>query len=217
MTSPCPLCSSVQTFFYIEAYRRTYLECDDCGLTFLTPQERLDPEAERTHYLTHQNDPRDSHYRDFLDRLAIPLTSHLKPGARGLDVGSGPGPTLSLMLQERGFPTQNYDPYFAPDVSVLETTYDFITATEVVEHFYNPGQEFRRLDALLNPSGYLGIMTELVRDDRPFDKWHYPRDPTHVSFYRARSMEWIAKSFNYVLEIPRPNVVLFRKPSPAPS
>lgn len=195
----------------MQAYRRTYWECDECGLIFLSPSERLPYAAERAHYLTHENNPQDLRYRAFLDRLALPLIACLPAGAQGLDYGSGPGPTLSLMLQERGFPTKIYDPYFAPDKSVLESQYDFITATEVVEHFHSPRNEFERLDALLKPNGFLGLMTEIFRDDRPFDKWHYPRDPTHVSFYRPHTMQWITKSFRYDLEIPSRNVVLLHK------
>lgn len=213
MTLPCPLCSSSQTHFSIQAYGRTYWECDECGLIFLSPSERLAPAAEYAHYLTHENNPSDPRYRSFLDRLALPLIARLSPGAQGLDYGSGPGPTLSLMLQERGFPTQIYDPHFAPDGSVLAASYDFITATEVVEHFHSPRQEFQRLDALLQPNGFLGLMTEIFLDDRPFDKWHYPRDPTHVSFYRVQTIEWIAESFHYDLEIPARNVVLLHKRS----
>lgn len=209
----CPLCQSRATRHFAPAHRRTYLECPTCRLVFLTPSERLGPDAERAHYLTHQNDPHDSRYRDFLDRLALPLIARLPPGARGLDVGSGPGPTLSIMLQERGFHVETYDPYFAPNPLLLEHTYDFVTATETVEHFYVPGNEFLLLEKLLRPGGMLGVMTELWTDDRPFDKWHYPRDPTHVSLYRPRTMEWIAARFQWDVEFPRPNVVLFRKPA----
>lgn len=177
----------------------------------MDPADRLAPKAERAHYLTHQNDSHDMRYRDFLDRLALPLLARLTPRAEGLDMGAGPGPTLSLMLQERGFPMEIHDPYFAPNPRALERSYDFITATEVVEHFYWPEQEFRRFDRLLRPGGTLGIMTEMLLDERPFEKWHYPRDPTHVSFYRIRTMEWIAARFGYAVEFPRPNVVLFRK------
>jgi len=210
----CPLCSSDKTHFYAQAHRRTYVECDDCGLVFLRLEDLLAQDAERTHYLTHENDPHDARYRQFLDRLALPLIQRLKPGAQGLDFGSGPGPTLSLMLQERGFPTRIYDPFFAPDKSIFESTYDFITVTEVAEHFHQPGNEFQTLNSLLKTNGQLGLMTEIWRDDRPFEKWHYPRDPTHVSFYRPRTMEWIANSLRYDLEIPQKNVILFHKPAP---
>lgn len=208
---PCPLCASTETHHFALAHRRTYLECKECGLVFLTPTERLDQNAERAHYSTHENDPHDQRYRDFLDRLALPLMAKLSPGSRGLDIGSGPGPTLSLMLEERGFPMAIYDPYFAPNEGVFETTYDFVTATETVEHFYFPDREFERFERLLNPGGILGVMTELWLDDRPFEKWAYPRDPTHVSLYRPKTMEWITKRFGYAIEMPRANVVLFRK------
>ncbi|MBK9264301.1 MAG: class I SAM-dependent methyltransferase [Polyangiaceae bacterium] len=178
---------------------------------FLNPAERLDPDAERAHYLTHQNDPTDARYRAFLDRLAIPLIEKVPPGAKGLDIGSGPGPTLSVMLEERGFDMTVYDPYFAPDAAALQRTYDFITATETVEHFCCPGREFARLYDLLRPNAILGIMTEMVTGERRFDEWHYPRDPTHVSFYRKSTMEWIASHFGFDAEFPRRNVVLFRR------
>lgn len=161
--------------------------------------------------MTHQNNPSDLRYRHFLDRLASPLIAQLPPGAHGIDIGSGPGPTLSVMLQEQGFPTETYDPYFAPNPLVLERTYDFVTSTEAVEHFYHPSKEFVLFDNLLRPGGWLGIMTEMLIDEHPFEKWHYPRDPTHVSFYRARTLQWIADRFGYTVEFPRTNVVLMRK------
>ncbi|HRI65908.1 MAG TPA: class I SAM-dependent methyltransferase [Polyangium sp.] len=199
------------TRIFAEAHQRRYFECPTCALVFLHPDQRLSPDAERAHYLTHENDPLDDRYRTFLDRLALPLVAHLVPGARGLDFGCGPGPTLSLMLEERGFPMEIYDPFFAPNPVIFTKTYDFITATETIEHFCHPEKEFVRLDQLLRPRGILAVMTELWRDDKPFEQWHYPRDPTHVSFYRERTMSWIAKRFNYAVEMPRPNVVLFRK------
>lgn len=207
----CPLCHSPSTHPFAQAHARTYLECPTCALVFLHPAQRLTPEAERAHYLTHENDPHDPRYRVFLDRLALPLMNRLAPGASGLDVGAGPGPTLSVMLEERGFPMEIYDPFFAPNPRALTRTYDFITASETVEHFYQPGNEFRRLDKLLRPGGILGVMTEIFRDEQSFGKWHYPRDPTHVSFYRAKTMQWIAEYFSYDVEFPTPNVIFFRK------
>lgn len=211
MPPACTLCDCPDTQLFATAHGRSYFDCPTCRLVFLDPAQRLTPDAERAHYLTHENNPLDTRYRDFLDRLALPLIDKLTAGAEGIDIGSGPGPTLSRMLTERGFPTAIYDPYFAPNPSVFDRTYDFVTATEVVEHFYEPGIEFVRLDNLLRPGGVLGLMTEMVQDERAFDKWHYPRDPTHVSFYRVATMEWIAARFDYALEIPRRNVVVMGK------
>jgi hypothetical protein len=167
--------------------------------------------AERAHYGTHENDPSDPGYRSFLSRLADPLAERLPPGAEGLDYGSGPGPTLSVMLEERGFAVRLYDPFFAPDAMALERSYHFITATEVVEHFFHPRQEFDRLHGMLRPGGWLGIMTEVFREERDFATWRYARDPTHVCFYAPETMAWIARHYGWSAVWPHPNVVLFQK------
>lgn len=181
----------------------------------MDPAHRPERAAELAHYRTHRNDPADAGYRAFLSRLLDPLLTRLPPGAVGLDYGSGPGPTLGVMLAEVGFQTALYDPFFAPDVEALLRSYDFITCTEVAEHFFEPGAEFQRLDALLLPGGWLGLMTEVLRDGRSFGDWWYARDPTHVCFYRPQTLEWIASRFGWRLEVPHPNVALFRKP-PSP-
>lgn len=104
-----------------------------------------------------------------------------------------------------------YDPYFAPDTRVLARPYDFITCSETAEHFFHPGKEFARLDSLLRPGGWLGVMTEILYDDRHFTDWWYVRDPTHVSFYRPETLEWAGGHFGWTIEKPVRNVVLFYK------
>lgn len=210
--SGCPLCRSEHVRFFARAHARTYYECDACRLVYLAPDERLDPAAEREHYGTHENDPADAGYRGFLSRVATPLTERLAAGSVGLDYGSGPGPTLSLMLREQGFPVECYDPFFAPERAVLRRSYDFITCTEVAEHFYFPADEFDGLAGLLRPGGWLALMTEMLQDERSFQHWRYARDPTHVCFYRRSTMEWIGAHYAWSAEFPHPNVVLFQKP-----
>lgn len=177
------------------------------------PSQRPDAAAERARYAEHNNRPDDPGYRAFLGKLAIPLAHRLAPGAQGLDYGSGPGPTLSGMLTEAGFPTRIWDPFFAPDPRVLEDRYDFITCTETAEHFYWPGEEFRRLDALLAPGGWLGLMTGIFHPDQDFATWWYVRDPTHVVFYSPETLEWIARHHGWALVVLGPTAVLFRKGS----
>ena len=211
MSAPvvCPLCAARPRMFG-DAHGRSFLECDACGLTFVDPAQRPDPGTERARYASHRNDPADERYRAFLSRLLDPLLARLSPGSEGLDYGSGPGPTLSVMLAEAGHPTAIYDPFFATDPRVLARTYDFITCSETAEHFFEPGVEFMRLDALLRPGGWLAVMTSL-REDQPLEEWWYARDPTHVSLYRARTLEWIARRHGWTLERAHPSVALFRK------
>lgn len=105
-----------------------------------------------------------------------------------------------------------YDPCFHPDRSALERTYDFITCTEVAEHFHRPAEEFACLDGLIRPGGWLAIMTCFQDDDHRFAHWHYRRDPTHVVFYREHTFRHVAAQFSWKCEVPRKNVVLMHKP-----
>lgn len=207
----CPLCGGRALTPLGRAHGRDFHDCDNCGLAFVEPAQRPAADEERARYETHENRPDDKGYRAFLARAADPLLARLPVGAEGLDYGSGPGPTLSRMMSEAGRPTRDYDPFFAPDQTALERSYDFITCTETAEHFFDPAAEFDRLDALLRPGGWLAVMTTVRDDAQPFAEWWYARDPTHVCFYRWRTMEWVARVHGWVLERPHPNVALFRK------
>lgn len=212
-TPPCPVCESGPVRFFARPGARRYFRCRTCIATFLDPLQRPTPGAERREYDLHRNDPADPGYRRFLDRLAAPLLARLPPDARGLDYGCGPGPALAVMLREAGFDVETWDPLYDPRAQALERRYAFITCTEVVEHMHHPAEEFRRLDRLLEPGGWLGIMTQFQRDDARFSHWHYRRDPTHVVFYRAHTLRFIAGRLGWRLEIPRAHVAIMQKPS----
>ena len=191
---------------------KTYWRCPSCHATLLDPADRLGREAERAHYLHHENDPNDSRYRAFLSKLANPLLERLPAGASGLDYGCGPGPALAAMLREAGHEVALYDPFFAPDPSALTARYDFVCCTETAEHFHNPAQEFERLVAMLKPGGWLAIMTCFQTDDARFAAWHYRKDPTHVVFYWAETFTEIASQHGLSCEIPCKDVVLMQAP-----
>ena len=123
----------------------------------------------------------------------------------------GPGPALQMMMIEDGFEVEVYDIYFHPDESVLQRTYDFVTCTETVEHFDNPRCEIERVFRLVRPGGWLGVMTGMLGSWDEFPDWYYHRDPTHVNFFSAQTMGWIAKRLGLQVHFPRENVVLFRK------
>lgn len=207
----CPLCAG-RTHPFAHAHDRRYRRCRQCLLTLLDPRDRLSVDEERARYATHENDPADPRYRAFLDRVAVPLVERLPPGAEGLDYGSGPGPTLSIMLAERGFPTAIWDPFFAPDPAPLARRWHFVTCTETVEHFFEPAREFERFAGLLRPGGLLAVMTQPLTDDDAFADWWYIRDPTHVAFYRPETFAWIASRWEWSLEQVAPSVVLFQRP-----
>jgi SAM-dependent methyltransferase len=210
----CPVCEGPhgQAFQTIDG--RAYERCARCEATFLLPAHWPTPEAERAEYELHRNGSDDAGYRAFLARLAIPLLRRLAAGSSGLDFGCGPGPVLAGMLREAGHRVALYDPFFHADDAALDQRHDFITCTEVVEHFHHPATEFRRLDDLLKPGGWLAVMTRLQTDDARFAQWHYRRDPTHVVFYRRATFEHLSNLHGWTLEMPAPNVVLMRKTPP---
>lgn len=208
----CTLCSQPSNPF-CEDRKRQYFRCTSCDLIFADPDARLNQEEEKSIYGFHTNDPDDARYRDFLSQLSIPLLEKIRSGMHGLDFGSGPGPTLNLMLEEQGMTMSIYDIYYAPDHGQLERQYDFVTCSEVVEHFGEPGKSWPELVTLVQPGGWLGVMTWLFIKDsaEDFQRWGYKGDPTHVSFYTPSTMQWLAEHFELSLEIVSDRVMLFRK------
>ncbi|MFU8814878.1 MAG: class I SAM-dependent methyltransferase [Pseudomonadales bacterium] len=194
---------------------RDYWRCPVCEATFLDPARRPDRAAELAEYQLHCNAPDDAGYRRFLQRLAAPLLERLAPARHGLDYGCGPVPVLAAMLRAAGHTMAVYDPFFCADPAALTGRYDFITCSEVVEHFHRPAEEFARLDRLLAPGGWLALMTNFQTDDARFANWHYRRDPTHVVFYREATFHHLAWRHGWVCEIPARNVALLQKVRPA--
>jgi hypothetical protein len=208
----CPLCHDNNCLPFARVDRRDYFRCRRCQLTFLDPGQLPDPEAERRHYDLHENDPADPRYRAWLDQLAVPLGERLAGESEGLDFGCGPGPALAHMLTERGHKMRIYDPVYANDRSVLQRDYDFVTCTEVVEHFHQPGEMFALLASLVRPGGWLGIMTSMLHDHIDFGDWHYRRDPTHVCFYREQTFPVIGMLHSMTpVSIEDAGVIILRK------
>jgi hypothetical protein len=181
-------------------------------LVFVAPEFYLGPEREKAEYDLHTNSADDEGYRRFLSRLSVPLCERLPDAQRGLDFGCGPGPTLSLMLEEAGHCVALYDPYYRAQDDVLAARYDFITATEVVEHLYRPGAELEKLWLMLKAGAYLGLMTKLVLDRDAFSRWHYKNDPTHVCFFSVPTWRWWALEHDASLEILGSDVILLQRP-----
>ncbi|MCW4149203.1 class I SAM-dependent methyltransferase [Halomonas sp. 18H] len=211
MMQTCPLCASPDTSGYHRDKQRDYLVCGQCSLVFVPAWQHLSAAEEKAVYDLHDNHDADSGYRRFLDRLCTPLRERLPASARGLDFGCGPGPTLSLMLEEAGHRMALYDPFYATDDAVWQCQYDVITATEVFEHLAHPGAEIERLVAHLDAGGWLGVMTKRVRSREAFASWHYIRDPTHVAFFADATFAWLGQRFGLNVELVDADVVLMQK------
>lgn len=192
----CPLCSQDSKLIPVDGpLHRKYFQCSNCWLIFLDRQLLLSESDEKNRYLLHDNGPEQTGHVSFLKRALEPVKHELSPEKAYLDFGCGPVPTLSEMLQrDYGVRCDIYDPLFFPDLP--DEKYDFIFVIECIEHFFNPSKEFPVLKSLLNPGGQLVIMTEPWTSLETFKTWYYPKDPTHVSFYHERTVEFICQHYN---------------------
>ena len=206
----CPLCQASESTQFCQD-EREYLRCPTCNLVYVPPRQFLSPEEEKAVYDNHENSTDDPRYRHFLSRLFTPLSQCIAPNSRGLDFGAGPGPTLSVMFKEAGHSMEIYDPFYASDTRPMQQQYDFISASEVVEHLHHPRRELEQLWSCLKPSGSLGIMTKRVADQESFSHWHYKNDPTHVCFYSVDTFRWLANHWRATLTVPDDDVVIFKK------
>ena len=207
----CPLCyASGGEAFYADK-RRAYVRCPVCALVYVPPAYFVSAAVEKAEYDLHENSPHDVRYRRFLSRLFRPMQARLRPASHGLDFGCGPGPTLSVMFEEAGHDMALYDPFYANQPSVLEQRYEFITASEVVEHLHQPRQELDRLWGCLCAGGTLGVMTQLVRDRDAFARWRYKDDVTHVCFWSRPTFEWLAQRWQGGAEFVGRDVILLEK------
>ena len=176
----CLLCSKKNTEFFFKDKFRAYRRCSVCSLLFVPREFHVSLESEKARYEEHNNDVNDIRYRNFLERIAVPIRERFENGAKGLDFGCGPTTLLADILREDGFEMEIYDPFYADDDSVLNQKYDFIVSTEVVEHLNSPMPEFEKLFSMLKPNGILAVMTRLFEDSIDFKTWHYKNDRTHI-------------------------------------
>lgn len=211
MPLKCPLCRHCAAQFYHRDKFREYYQCTVCALVFVPPEFRLSSEREKAYYDLHENSLGDEGYRRFLSRCAQPLLDELAPGSEGLDFGCGPAPLLAKILEAAGHRVELFDAYYAPDKRAVERDYDFIVATEVVEHLSAPGDELERLWGRLRAGGTLALMTKLVISPERFAGWHYTRDPTHICFFSASTFLWLAQRLQADLHFAATDVILLKK------
>jgi hypothetical protein len=207
----CPLCGKPGPLEPVAgpAGSKAFL-CDRCWLIFRAMETLPDLATERSRYLFHENGPQFPAYVAFLRQAITPTLPHLRSGMRGLDYGCGPTPTLSLLVQAEGYDCGIYDPFFFPELPV--GPFDFVFATEVVEHFNHPGAQLARICGLLLSGGILTIMTDPWTSVAVFATWGYAMDPTHVCFFHARTIDFICAAYGLeALDRRAPRVSVLRK------
>lgn len=209
----CLICDSDTHTITDTQIKSTYHVCEGCGFIFKDESFRISYEEEKTVYLRHDNNMENEGYvnmfnvfiRDFIEEL--PITGNT------LDFGCGPGPVLYQIMKNQGYKAHKYDPFYQKDESIFTKTFQLITSTEAVEHFFDPLKEFKTLSSLLDKRGYLVIMTQLREmNETDFLKWWYRRDQTHVAFYSLKTFDYIASLYQLKrIKTNNKNVVVFQK------
>ena len=207
----CTVCKNNKIEFFLNIENLDYWQCKLCKATMLNPIHYISSNKEKKHYLKHNNEIDDTRYRDFLTNLIEPLKDKICVNDIGLDYGCGYAPALADILKKDGFNIELYDPFFFKNENIFFRKFNFITCSEVVEHFFKPYEEFNMIDTLLTSNSWFAIMTSFMTEDYLFKNWHYRRDPTHVVFYKKRTFKIIANQRNWKINFPSKNIVLFNK------
>ena len=209
MTSPtCPLCNSTASLF-CEKPKHLFYKCTNCEGIFRPKHTFLTAVEEKEHYEKHNNDVFDERYQNFVSPIVNAVLHDFSTEAKGLDFGSGTGPVIAKMLTDKGYQVQNYDLFFANDVSLLNQKYDYVSCCEVMEHFHQPYKEFELLKSLLLPKGKLYCKTEVFNNQKPFENWYYKDDFTHVFIYQPKTLEWIKTEFHFSDLIVKEKLIMF--------
>lgn len=217
MKQQCPLCeneTNQKLSHQSWGERREFYHCHNCDLIFVPSKYFASDIQDKSRYGTHENQPTDQGYIDFLSRIFSPMDRVIpewKGFSRALDYGSGPRPVLAQMMTQLGVPTDHYDLYFQNDRSKLQKKYSLVVSTEVVEHFKNLQNEWSDLFGFVEQGGYLVIMTQFHRGSDHFQSWWYAKDFTHIHFYSEDTLKWIASKEKMNLTWCQDGVAIYKR------
>lgn len=189
---------------------KEYLNCLNCESILLNRKNYVSTEEEKTRYKKHDNDVDNKGYQNFVSPIVNEVLIDYKEEGQGLDFGSGTGPVITKLLRDEGYNIKTYDPFFANHKERLKEKYDYIVCCEVMEHFHNPSQEFRKLRNMLKPGGRLYLMTEIYDEEISFELWNYKNDETHVFFYHKKALEYIKKEYDFDEMIIKESMIIYK-------
>ena len=150
-----------------------------------------------------------------LDNLAICFFLAKLYNLRNVvDFGGGDG-LLCRFLRDHGLNAFVTDKYAVPAYAQGFTEPDFqhpdlVIASEVVEHFANPGRD---LDQLFGLNPRIVFVSTAVYADQQGDWWYLaPDSGQHVFFYSKKALDLIADKYGYRL-LANGDFILFVRPA----
>lgn len=197
----CSLCKSGIKDCQTDKHGKKYYYCNYCELITLDNGFYLSSEAEKQRYQLHENSAENKGYFSYLNNIITnSITPFLKPGNKILDFGCGPEKTLAKILKDMGYKVSTFDPHFDNNHQWLNSKYDAITVIEVFEHILTPAKELEVIYSCLNKGSFLIIRTMLHNNNWDnFFNWWYKEDPTHITFYSEKTINYICNRWKFEL------------------
>ena len=209
----CHICNEPTMMFLDEKMQMLYYHCSECEYIFKDPSVYQDLPTQKDRYDLHENEEENEGYRAYFKRFLDYVLPLVQKPESALDFGCGESSLLASMLEERGISCDYYDPIYHPKGLIDSKKYDIIVSTEVFEHLHQPRETFENLVDRLNPGGYLAIQTEFHPNEMTaFKNWYYPKDPTHIVFFTAKTFEVLSDLFKCrVIDDNGKNIVVMKK------
>ena len=208
----CPLCHNENTSLFNQDRKRSIYICHHCQLVFSDANSHLPPQVEKKRYQRSASKYQKP-LKQFLLSLVQQIAQETDQALIGLNFGRLADTQTLDTIRALGHDLRQYDPYFAPDHSLLKQEYDFICCYRVFEHFRFPSKEWSLLCKLLKPGAWLAINTKLLTEIHAFDRWHHKNNLTHVSFYQPETFEFLAEQAGFRLLFAANDLILVQKPS----
>lgn len=209
----CPLCHSLVEGCYVTDVKTkwTYGHCTNCDLVFRHARWHLNETDENSRYQLHENSTEDVHYINFIKTMTELLKPYLQKNWSGLDLGSGRAAPVEHILSADGFQVSSYDPLFFANPELLQKTYDYVIATEVIEHIARPVGFLDQVQKLTKPGGLVAFKSHWhTSQAHEFQNWYYRREDTHICFYSHKTLSWIATQWNWEILEKTGREVIFR-------
>lgn len=192
MNEPCRLCDSLETYTFLQK-KRTYVRCRNCDLIFVPTEELLPLQSELDRYSLHDNSFTNKGYHRYLSNIASHLLTY--SWSRAIDYGSGEEAVLTRILQESGKECVPHDPAYNLHVPSGYTA-DCIIFCESIEHLYDLKKAISEILRWTSKDSLIYIKTGLHDSVKDFSHWWYISDPTHVTLFSTKTMDFFAKKIN---------------------
>jgi hypothetical protein len=198
----CKVCNqeneSIFTSIILNKFEIKYYHCENCG--FLQTEEPYWIDEAYDESINVSDTGYMQRNLQLSQKLTILLSLFFDKNAKYLDFAGGYGVFVRIM-RDIGFDFYWDDKYtlnfFAKGFeSIKGGKYEAVTAFESFEHFVNPLGE---IENLLKISKNIIFSTELLPSPtpKPEDWWYYGLNHgQHISFYSAKTFEFLAKKYN---------------------